>query len=349
MTAPYAARPIATNLVAFAPRDVTERGAPAWASSSWRDSGVGYAGGRFAMDVNAVWAPQALESIARILPMLTTLGFSAEQVARSEPTVASTPEFMRWSSDATALKTAIAAWRGAARHFLVQLSPSEVRAGVNARMGAMPAAERAFWNARMSTAVSERDSLTFLALALDASAKPIAVANTDPATRLFLGDHEGQLVSGEVADLKQTLRDVRLFTQPYPAGLYIAGIGPAVANDAYAPSSVWNAFVKDPYHGPRVIWGREVNLFLIGVAERVRDTSGSRTPEYAAYVRELRAAIDSVRSAVNASGFHSELWSYGFVKGQLVPQRYGSGADVQLWSTTDLAVAFALRRIGAGK
>lgn len=347
MTAPYAARPIATNLVSFAPRDVTERGAPAWASSSWRDSGVGYAGGRYAMDVNAIWAPQALESIARILPALATLGFSVEQVAKSEPTIAATAEFMRWSRDAAALKAAVAAWRGASAHFLVQLSPAQVRAGVNARLAAMPSNERAFWNARVTKDGSERDSLSFLALALDAQAKPIAVANTDPATRLFLGDHEGQRVTGDVADVRQTLRDVRLFTRPYPAGLYIAGIGPAVANDAYAPASVWSAFVKDAYHGPRVIWGREVNLFLIGVAERVRDSAGSRTPEHAAYVRELRAAIDSVRSAVNASGFHSELWSYGLVNGRLVPQRYGSGADVQLWSTTDLAVEYALSRAGA--
>jgi len=349
MTAPYAANPTATNLVGFAPRDVTEPGGPAWGSSSWRDSGVGYAGGRFAMDVNAIWAPQALESVARILPMLTTLGYSVEQVAKSEPTVASTAEFMQWSRNAATLNAAIGAWRGAARHFVVQLSPAEVRAGVNARLSAMPAAERTFWNARVTKGGSERDSLTFLALALDASTKPIAVVNTDPATRLFLGDHEGQLVSGDAADVQQTLRDVRLFARPYPAGLYISGIGPAVANDAYAPASVWNAFVKDPYHGPRVIWGREVNLFLIGVAERVRDTTGSRAPGHAAYIRELRTAIDSVRRAVNASGFHSELWSYGFVNGQLVPQRYGSGADVQLWSTTDLAVEFALRRIGAGK
>ena len=60
-----------------------------------------------------------------------------------------------------------------------------------------------------------------------------------------------------------------------------------------------------------------------------------------------RAAINTVRNAVNASGFHSELWSYGFTNGQLVPMRYGSGADVQLWSTTDLAVEYALSRMGA--
>ena len=62
---------------------------------------------------------------------------------------------------------------------------------------------------------------------------------------------------------------------------------------------------------------------------------------------DLRDAITQVRDAVHASGFHSELWSYGFTNGQLVPMRYGSGADVQLWSTTDLAVEYALARLGS--
>jgi len=50
-----------------------------------------------------------------------------------------------------------------------------------------------------------------------------------------------------------------------------------------------------------------------------------------------------VSAAVDASGFHSELWSYELRDGKIVPMRYGSGSDVQLWSTTDLAVGFATR------
>jgi hypothetical protein len=53
--------------------------------------------------------------------------------------------------------------------------------------------------------------------------------------------------------------------------------------------------------------------------------------------------MDKVASAVDASGFHSELWSYELRGGRIVPMRYGSGSDVQLWSTTDLAVSFARR------
>jgi hypothetical protein len=96
-----------------------------------------------------------------------------------------------------------------------------------------------------------------------------------------------------------------------------------------------------------VVWGRELNLFLLGAAGRVVAAGPApRDPAAGAYVRELRDAVRQVRGAAEASGFHSELWSYGFENGRLVPMRYGTGADVQLWSTTDLAVRFTLARRG---
>jgi hypothetical protein len=135
------------------------------------------------------------------------------------------------------------------------------------------------------------------------------------------------------------LRDVRTFVRHYPAGLLIDGVGPVVANDAYATPAVWQAFERDRYHGPRVVWGRENNLFLLGTTLRVQQ--GASAGE--AYRRELRSAIQQVGSAVEASGFHSELWSYELRDGRVVPVRYGSGSDVQLWSTTDLSVGYARR------
>ena len=44
-------------------RTPTESAARFQISSSWRDSRAGYGGGRFAMDVNAIWVPRALEGI----------------------------------------------------------------------------------------------------------------------------------------------------------------------------------------------------------------------------------------------------------------------------------------------
>ena len=98
--------------------------------------------------------------------------------------------------------------------------------------------------------------------------------------------------------------------------------------------------MRDQYHAPRVAWGREVNLFMLGVAYQARvGASGD-----AAYDRELHDAAMTVLRAVESSGFKSELWSYDFVNGAPRAVRYGAGGDVQLWSTTDLAVQYALAR-----
>ncbi|HEX6631431.1 MAG TPA: hypothetical protein VF048_10080, partial [Gemmatimonadaceae bacterium] len=345
MTAPYAARPAAANLISFPPRELPPDAPPdatRWASSSWRDSNAGYAGGRYAMDVNAIWAPHALEAVARILATLDTLGFRTDSLAGALPELAADTPLGRWMRDSAALAAAVATWHDAGRHFLVRLAPTAVRSDVEARLAALPPAERDHWRALLAASPADDDSLAFLALALDADGAPIGVANSDPATRLFL------LEPGEARDpagVAGVLRDVSLFARPYPVGLFIAGVGPVVANDAYATPAVWQAFERDRYHGPRVVWGREVNLFVLGVAARLAAAGDTASSPAAA---ELRAALARVVDAVRASGFRSELWSYELRDGQVRPVRYGSGADVQLWSTTDLAVQYALWRLGAG-
>jgi hypothetical protein len=338
MTAPYARVPEAPNLVSFAPRDSGR-----WSSASWRDSGAGYAGGRYAMDVNAIWAPHALEAMERILIALGELGIGANSVVWKEPAMVASP-LAQYARDRPALRSAIDTWSGAWRHFLVQLGPDAVRAHVAARLAAMPSGERGAWQRVLASTPVERDSLAFLAVALDGDGRPLGVANSDVATQLFLGDHEGAHGASDSATADRVLRDVRLFVRGYPVGLFIDRVGPVVANDAYAPPTVWRAFERDPYHGPRVVWGREVNLFLLGAARRVADADGD--PARASYARELRGAIDRIIGAVDASGFRSELWSYELRGDRIVPVRYGTGSDVQLWSVSDLAVQFALDRLG---
>lgn len=329
MTSAYAAEQTAVNLVSFAPRDSGR-----WSSASWRDSGAGYANGRFAMDVNAIWAPHALEAIGTILRVLPELGFRLDSLGRALPALAPGTPLGRYARDPSALRHAADAWWGAARHFLIRMDSAEVRRRVNDRLAALPPRERDYWQALVARTGADRDSLTFLALALDADGRPIGVANSDPATGLFLG--RGARDSTRAMDA--VLRDVRLFTRHYPVGLFIEGVGPVVANDAYATPAVWSAFERDRYHGPRVVWGREVNLFLLGVAGELATTRD------AAVARELRDALARIRSAAEASGFQSELWSYQLGEGadRVAPVRYGTGSDVQLWSTTDLAVEFAL-------
>ena len=333
MTGAYARDPVVGNLISFARRDSTH-----WSSASWRDSGAGYANGRWAMDINAIWAPHALESISRILASMRALGISTDSIARARPDVMSGSPLEEWSRDSLALRRAIDTWWGAEQHFVVRLDAAAVHERVTARVAAMPAAEREYWTALLQRTGADRDSLTFLALALDEAGRPIGVANSDVATRLFLGDGERGARQNDL--IARELRDVRLFTRSYPVGLLIDEVGPVVANDAYASPEVWRAFERDSYHGPKVVWGREVNLFLLGVASRIgaRDDAAGDAPE-------LRAAFQRVLGAVEASGFHSELWSYEVRDGRVVPARYGIASDVQLWSTTDLAVQFARARL----
>jgi hypothetical protein len=328
MTAAYAADPLATNLVSFAQRDSTH-----WASASWRDSNEGYAGGRFAMDINAIWAPHALESMRVILETLPKLGISVDSFARTTRELAASTPLGAYVRNRLALARAIDVWKTASRHFVVILSPAEVQARVRARLAALPDSERRHWTNVVVASKADQDSITFLALSLDANGRPIGVANSDAATRLFLADARTDTTTAELR------RDVRVFTRPYPVGLLIDGVGPVVANDAYAPPSNWPEFERDQYHGPRVVWGREVNLFLLGVMNQL---ATARDP---ATATELRNALARVRAAVDASAFHSELWSYAVRDGRVVPVRYDTGSDIQLWSTTDLAVQFALSRL----
>ena len=341
LAAPYARDPVVQNLIGSPRLDSTH-----WRSISWRDSNAGYANGRFAMDVNAIWVPRALQSIAEIFASFRAIGFTQSDLAAAAPAgVAGTP-LGDFAHDPVFFQRAIQNWRGAERHFVVSLTPAEIQTKVAAKLQWLPAAERAYWQGVLSATGADKSPLEFLAISLDSSGRPIPVVNTDPATWLFLRD--GRDTTS--AALSAVTRDVRAITRAYPVGLLVDRLGPLVANDAYAPPSVWEVFRRDTYHSPRVVWGREVNLVLLGLANQISgatDATGKpRDPALTAYVTEMRDALRRANSAVEASGLkHNELWSYEISGGTLKPIRYGASTDVQLWNVTDLAVQFVLSRI----
>ncbi len=236
--APYAADPVATNLVSF--RRLQDGW---WHAGSWRDSRVGYAGGRFAFDVNVVWVPAALRAIGTIDSTFRALGI---------PGVPAAERVAAWVGGGP--------WRGTARHFEVALAPADVEARVRAKLAALPPAERAHWETVLARTGFPGDTLRFPAVSLDADGRPIPVMSTDPAMLLLLED----LPAGREAEL------LRPFTLPYPVGLLVEGLGPLAANDAYAAPAVWAMFERDLYHSPRVVWGREVNVLLAALARRGR-------------------------------------------------------------------------------
>ncbi|HEX9108770.1 MAG TPA: hypothetical protein VF832_16105, partial [Longimicrobiales bacterium] len=174
----------------------------------------------------------------------------------------------------------------------------------------------------------------------------IAIASTDPAMRLLLGPPPR-----DAGARGEDLRDLAMFDLPYPLGLRIPGVGPVVSDDAYAPRAVWDAFRGDLYHSPRTIWGREVNVALSGLARRIEGAyDGScrlRDPAAAGYVASLRSTLARIAGDAAASGLsHHELWSYQVTDGRVVPLRYETSSDIQLWNLTDLAVQFAVMQAG---
>jgi hypothetical protein len=172
------------------------------------------------------------------------------------------------------------------------------------------------------------DTLRLLALSLDGEGRPIPIVNTDPAMLL--------LTPVGVARARELIGPILL---AYPWGLFVEELGPLVANDAYAAPEVWEAFRRDAYQSPTVVWGRDVNIFLAGVATQIL---AARPGED---VAPLRDALRRTIAAVDRSGLrHAELWSYRIENGRLVPVRYGTSSDVQLWSLTDLAVQYLLTR-----
>ncbi|HJS43558.1 MAG TPA: hypothetical protein VJ755_08810 [Gemmatimonadales bacterium] len=292
--APYAREPVPKNLVSF------KRDPDGWCHpGSWRDSRVGYAGGCFAFDVNVVWVPAALRAIGTIDSALRALG---------EPAVDGAAEIAQSAE----------AWRNTARHFMVALTPEEVAARVGAKIGSLAPDEASYWSAVVARSGVPSDTLRFPAVSLDSAGQPIPVMTTDPAMWLLLERQED-------AREQELLRP---FLLPYPVGLFIDGVGLAVANDAYARPEVWAMFERDLYHSPRVVWGREVNTLVAALLQNGRSQPGP---------------IDSVRSAVARSGLqYAELWSYRFEGGAVRAVRYGSSSDVQLWTLADIAVQYLL-------
>jgi hypothetical protein len=332
LSLPYVERPRAKNLVSFPKRDATH-----WRSASWRDSDAGYAGGRFAMDINAIWVPQALEAIGVILHSLKELGLGQDSSTSGDSAAA----LHRYNTDSTFLRRAIDTWKGARKHFTVKLSAAQIRNAVNAKLRSLRSTERAYWNGVLTAQKAPTDSLTFLALSLDTSGKPIGVVNTDVATDLFL--NRDLAARAAVRELEPVLR-------PYPVGLFVDSLGPLVANDAFAPPAIWQRFENDRYHSPRVVWGREVNLLFLGLANQVISASELEAhtglPIDIDGKRELQEALQGLLGAVNQSGLqHNELWSYEIKGRKLKPMRYGTSSDVQLWNTTNLVVQYVLSRL----
>ena len=343
----YVTHPAVENLVSF--QKLNEHH---WHAGSWRDSGVGYANGRFAMDVNVIWVPKALESIESIFAVFSEIGISIDDLQTIAPEIKNSKliEYIRNPQD---LQKSIKTWRRAIQHFEIHLSKSEVQRRIDSKLEWFPNEERAYWTNVITKSAADQESIEFLALSLDEEGRPIPVANTDVATWLFLENFTEKILKGEIK-ANDIIRRLNIFIVPYPVGMYIEGVGPVATNDAYASPKVWENFKRDIYHSPLTIWGREVNLLLLGLTRQILaayNVDGHiRDARLNTYVRDLRVILNKTLVAVDSSKLkHNELWSYRIEGETLFPARYTTTTDIQLWNLTELAVQYLLERIDNSK
>ncbi len=339
----YGENPVPENLISFKKLDGRR-----WHAGSWRDSAVGYANGRYAMDINAIWVPQALASIEVIFTSLRELGISIDELQTMAPEIRDT-ELIEYARKPEILHQAVITWRSAEQHFRVSLTQEEVQQRIRSKLSSLLEEERDYWMTVLAKSDGQKQSLDFLAISLDEDGQPIPLPHTDIATWLFLENLTERIINDEIKS-GAVLERLQMFVTPYPIGLFLAGVGPVVANDVYASPDIWQKFENDLYHSPRVIWGREVNLFFLGLAKQIMaayDSEGQiKEASLAPYVQELRAILEKTLTAVEASGLkHNELWSYRIEGGKLLPVRYATTTDIQLWNLTNLAVQFLLDRL----
>jgi hypothetical protein len=338
----YIADPEALDLISF------EKVDGFWQSASWRDSRAGYAGGRFPMDVNVIWVPQALESVNKILDFLKNNNFSADDLLKMNSNVKGSliEEFFK-SPDS--LTNAVKIWKGTGKYFWTDISPNEVKKKIEEKLDWLGPEDSSYWKFITQSKWKKDEDIKFLTLSLDENGNRIKIENTDPATSIFLNDYTEEILKGKIRP-DSVINLIKVFTIPYPAGLFIDSLGPLVANDTYASRDIWEIFKNDRYHSPYVVWGREVNLILLGVSKQILaayDSKGNlKDQKLGDYVAELKSILNQINSAVEESGLkYNELWTYQIINGRLFPKRYETTSDIQLWNTTNLSAEYLMSKI----
>ena len=322
ITRPYASSP------GHQPGRLRPAGRDHWRSSSWRDSDAGYANGRFAMDINAIWAPRALEAHrrhsgrapgARRVPDHTRLA-GAGHGGRRSASGSGIPARSRGDDRVDAAPSGISALRSRRRDPRVESAR---------RLATMPPADRAGGPRLWRETPGYRDSLRFLALALDSAGKPIAVVNTDPAT--VCSSARRRRAAGY-----RTGGDRSCSYGPIRPGCWCRGSArwspttrtrrrPCGRRSTATPTTGRGRV--GPRGEPSAPRPRRPDCRLVRLR---RPLSRPRArPPYAP-----RSALRRILAAVEASGVeHGELLELPDRGRTLPPTRYGSGSDVAaVWS-----------------
>jgi hypothetical protein len=246
------------------------------------------------------------------------------------------------------LKNAILTWLDVKNYFKVELDRKEAIRRIKEKLSWLSKDEKSYWRKIMKD-VEVNEKIEFYAIALDENGKPIPVMHSDIATLFFLDDLTGDILRGKISS-EEVIKMLDNFVLPFPLGLFVDGVGTVVSNDMYASKTVWENFNNDLYHSPRTIWGREVNLLIIGITKQILaaydETGQLRDTGLTTYVEELKEIQNTILEAVEESGLkNNELWSYEIQDGNINPVRYGTSSDIQLWNLTNMSAQYLLHQI----
>jgi hypothetical protein len=174
------------------------------------------------------------------------------------------------------------------------------------------------------------EHVSFHAISLDASGKPLPIVNSDEGFQLLF-------TKPPPAELD---RDVLSVLRPFPLGL-LTDVGMVVANPVFADADMKARFTNHAYHGT-VIWSWQQALFASGLARQLERTD--LPPSVRAHLLTAQQTLWHAIEAAQAVR-SSELWSWSFEGGHYRVTPFGSrdtDADesnaAQLWSTVYLAV-----------
>ena len=296
----FADDPRAPNLIALK---------PGFDAGEWRDSNDGLAGGRFPYDVNAVFAPAALEAAGRFLDsglLDPYLDVAARKLFSHAKAMAQT-----WSS-------------GAGPLFDVTVPNATAQHDISDYADLLKIPDHDALASVGDSAVS------FPALALSADNKAIPVVHSDVGFDLLFGRPTPTMLSLEVT---APLR-------PFPAGL-LTPVGVVVANPTYAGAAVQSKLTRAAYHGT-VVWSWQQAVLAAGL-RRELERSDLPSP----LVETLHGAQTRLWHAIVAahSMRNSELWTWTFANGRFEIAPFGANASdadesnaAQLWSTVYLAI-----------
>jgi hypothetical protein len=278
-------------------------------TGQWRDSEDGIGGGRYPYDVNAVLVPAALEATARLLASGLLYPFIG------------TDERKLLGNTSAEAKI----WRDRApRLFNTTIENERARASVIAYAGqiGVPAAD--------ALASLGGNSVSFHAVSLDASGKPVPIVNSDETLALLFAAPEPATLDS----------DVESVIRPFPLGL-LTGAGVLVANPVFADDTLKAHFTNHAYHGT-VVWSWQQALFASGLERQLE-----RTELPVSVKQHLLTAQQTLWRVIQAtqSVRSSELWSWRFEGGRYRIGPFGSsGTDAdesnaaQLWSSVYVAV-----------